>query len=209
MKATPIHPGNLGWLEVDLDRPTLAHLWECIEESGSKDPCKNKLIGQITNSFAVEDKGNLFWQHVLNPLCGYYGDVFTHEHAELNVQKPEDRGFDLYLHEFWVNYQKKHEYNPIHNHGGVYSFVVWLKIPTRYEEQAKLDNCKDANASYNATFQIQYLDILGRQRTYVYTLNPEDEGKLLLFPSKLLHCVYPFYESDESRISMSGNVWLK
>ncbi len=209
MRATPIYPANLGWLQVDLDRPTLDHLWNCIEESGSENPCKNKLIGQIHQSFAVKDKDDLFWKQVLVPLCDHYGAEFSHEHADLNVQPSVSDSFGLYLHELWVNYQKKHEYNPTHNHGGVYSFVIWLKIPTRYEDQANLDNCKDSNARCNSTFQFQYLDILGRQRNYAYALNPEDEGKLVLFPSKLLHSVYPFYECDEDRISMSGNIWLR
>ena len=35
-----------------------------------------------------------------------------------------------YLREMWVNYQKQHEFNPLHYHSGIYSFVVWMKIPT-------------------------------------------------------------------------------
>ena len=210
MKATPIHPPNLGWLETDLDRPTMSYLWECIKESGDEQPCKDTLIGQIDRSFRVKDKDGSFWNSVLNPLCGYYGDVFTNEHADVNVQPlVEGDSFELYLREFWVNFQKKHEYNPTHNHGGVYSFVIWMKIPTRFEDQAKISNSRDSNSKYNSTFQFQYIDILGRSRTYLYALNPEDEGKLIIFPSKLLHAVYPFYECDEERISMSGNIWLK
>jgi inosine/xanthosine triphosphate pyrophosphatase family protein len=34
------------------------------------------------------------------------------------------------------------------------------------------------------------------------------EGKIAFFPSKLSHCVYPFYSSDDVRISISGNIKL-
>jgi hypothetical protein len=34
------------------------------------------------------------------------------------------------------------------------------------------------------------------------------EGKIAFFPSKLSHCVYPFYSSDGIRISISGNIKL-
>ena len=43
----------------------------------------------------------------------------------------------------------------------------------------------------------------------VKVLEPEDEGKMLFFSSKYHHCVYPFYLSDEERISVSGNIGLK
>ena len=35
------------------------------------------------------------------------------------------------------------------------------------------------------------------------------EGMMLMFPSKLHHSVYPFYTSDEKRISVSGNISIK
>ena len=41
-----------------------------------------------------------------------------------------------------------------------------------------------------------------------FPMDPSMEGKMLLFPSKLMHCVYPFYNCEEPRISVAGNVWL-
>ena len=37
-------------------------------------------------------------------------------------------------------------------------------------------------------------------------MSPEDEGTMLFFPSQLDHQVYPFYDCDEERISVSGNI---
>ena len=34
------------------------------------------------------------------------------------------------------------------------------------------------------------------------------EGQMLMFPAPLQHIVYPFYTSDESRITVSGNIKL-
>ena len=39
-------------------------------------------------------------------------------------------------------------------------------------------------------------------------MNPDKEGTMLFFPAKLQHCVYPFYNCDEDRISISGNIKL-
>ena len=41
------------------------------------------------------------------------------------------------LTDLWVNYQYKHEFNPLHDHSGVYSFVIWMKIPTSFSDQKK------------------------------------------------------------------------
>ena len=40
----------------------------------------------------------------------------------------------------------------------------------------------------------------------MYNLSPKYEGFMLFFPAKLRHCVYPFYETDEPRISIAGNL---
>ena len=35
---------------------------------------------------------------------------------------------------------------------------------------------------------------------------PKFEGYMILFPARLRHCVYPFYETNEPRISIAGNL---
>jgi len=39
-------------------------------------------------------------------------------------------------------------------------------------------------------------------------LCPEDEGRMLFFPAWLKHQVFPFYECEEERITISGNIRL-
>ena len=39
-------------------------------------------------------------------------------------------------------------------------------------------------------------------------MEASDEGTMLFFPAMLKHQVYPFYNSDEDRISISGNISL-
>ena len=50
--------------------------------------------------------------------------------------------------------------------------------------------------------------MLGSIRPYTYEMSPKAEGTMLFFPSTLKHQVYPFYNCDEERISISGNVSL-
>ena len=35
------------------------------------------------------------------------------------------------------------------------------------------------------------------------------EGYMVMFPSRLMHQVFPFYESDKERITISGNVGIR
>ena len=55
-------------------------------------------------------------------------------------------------------------------------------------------------------FQFQYSNILGQTRSFKYTLDKSWEGHMVIFPSQLIHQVYPFYNCDEERISVSGNI---
>ena len=60
-----------------------------------------------------------------------------------------------------------------------------------------------------SAFQFTYTDILGRLKSSTYQLDKSWEGTMLFFPSELHHQVYPFYNCDDDRISISGNVSLK
>ena len=66
---------------------------------------------------------------------------------------------------------------------------------------------KNSKSKYTAScFEFVYKDILGKDVTYDYRLSSKDEGVMLLFPSKMSHVVYPFYNCDEDRVSVSGNI---
>ena len=108
----------------------------------------------------------------------------------------------------WVNYQKQTEFNPTHDHKGVYSFVIWMQIPTEYNEQKENPIAKNSNSEVVSNFSFDYRDILGQYRYFTYEMSKEMEGKMLFFPSKLTHTVYPFYNCSEDRISISGNIFL-
>ena len=47
---------------------------------------------------------------------------------------------------------------------------------------------------------------MGQIVSHAVPADKEWEGKMALFPASLNHQVYPFYTSDEYRISISGNI---
>ena len=204
-------PATYGWLEVKLTSHIIKHIWDCVNDAHGN--AKPELIGHIDKSLLLTDKNNILWDGLLDQLVKEYGNRWGHNHVKIPVlQTPEFRfedRFKLCLEQFWVNYQNKHEFNPVHNHGGVYSFVAWLNIPTDHHEQNQHYNAKDSSGEFNSSFCFHYTDSLGNIRTHLYALSPKWNGTLLFFPAALNHEVYPYYECDEQRISISGNIWLR
>tara|TARA_B110000285_G_C14806807_1_gene460080 strand:- start:85 stop:651 length:567 start_codon:yes stop_codon:yes gene_type:complete len=92
----------------------------------------------------------------------------------------------------WLNVHKKHQYFPNHSHNGVISYAIWLKLP-----------------DVETTFNFHYLDTIGNLRKHEINLTKEDEGSFVIFPSTIMHGVNPFYNTDDNRITMSGNISLK
>tara|TARA_Y100001968_G_scaffold199544_1_gene183123 strand:+ start:717 stop:1352 length:636 start_codon:yes stop_codon:yes gene_type:complete len=194
-----VTPPNLGWLQYSLVDKEIDYLWNCI--NNKKEYYSDKLAGNITGSYTLVDKNDWFFNQTLHPLI----KVYAHEFANLGENTPMLNLHPYTLGKWWVNYQKQHDFNPTHDHTGVYSFVIWLKIPYEYEEQNK-DNT--TNNPVRSTFQFHYQNILGEPRNFTYQLGKNYEGQLLFFPSQLFHEVYPFYDCDEDRISISGNIWI-
>ena len=119
----------------------------------------------------------------------------------------DDLSFELTS--LWVNFQKKHEFNPIHSHGGVYSFVIWHKIPYLIEDEIKQFPDMEESEVRAGQFAFVFPKETGVIGTDDLPVDKTWEGRIALFPSKLSHLVYPFYSSDEERITISGNLVLK
>ncbi len=196
-----VSPYNLGWLEYKLTDKEMDYVWRCIENK--KGDYRSQLAGHLSGSYSLMDRGDWFYSNVLKPLVLAYGEKFESLGSHYSTST-DWRPF--YLKEWWVNYQRQGEFNPLHLHGGIYSFVIWMKIPYDWKKQNKINHGRSKRIS---SFEIVYSTTLGAQEIYNYHLSQEDSGKMIFFPAKLRHCVYPFYNCDEDRISVSGNITLK
>ena len=195
-----ITPRNLGWLKLKLDDKELKFLWDMINERGEK--INDRLAGNIDSSYEIYDKGGWFTENVLLE-CGIkyeknYGNIWS--------KVPITGSHPFTLSSMWVNYQKQYEFNPLHDHTGVFSFVIWMQIPTDYEDQKQISIAKDSNVDVVSNFVLNYHNTLGMIAQHVYAMSKEMEGTMLFFPSQLMHCVYPFFNCNKDRISISGNI---
>jgi hypothetical protein len=112
----------------------------------------------------------------------------------------------LYLDKLWVNFQEKHEFNPVHDHTGVFSFVIWVKIPYNLKNETALSPGANSAQPLAGHFSFYYTSVLGHLSHFSIPADETMENTLLIFPSKLNHSVYPFYSSEDFRISVSGNI---
>tara|TARA_A100001201_G_scaffold39479_3_gene41191 strand:+ start:1793 stop:2419 length:627 start_codon:yes stop_codon:yes gene_type:complete len=195
MSVRVIRPPNVGWLEKKLSPEEMRHLWKCVEAGGNN--CNSHLAGNISNSHIIPDLNDRLFYQTLLPLCNEYSQEFKNLAFETSTNQTHMLALDY----MWVNEQKATEFQPNHEHNGVYSFVVWMKIPTTFEEQ---NRGAVTNTARRGCFEFSYASILGKSLQYPYDNTPE--GTMLFFPSKLIHTVYPFYNCDETRISISGNL---
>lgn len=115
------------------------------------------------------------------------------------------RDINIRLDNAWVNFQKKYEFNPIHNHSGVFSFVIWLKAPYSIYKEMSRKSSINSNSNSPAHFSFHYTNSLGTITTQCLPVDKDWECKAALFPSSLSHSVNPFFTSDKYRISVSGN----
>lgn len=202
MNIEVIHPANVGWLKAKLDNKAIKVLDKYI--SKSKINFKPHLVGHVKSSLTLIDEDNYFFNTVLTPLVEEYvkqfGKNFVHR------QLTNDHSF--VLDQMWVNFQNKHEFNPVHDHPGIFSFVVWKEIPYSMKKEHSLDIFKDVNDKLSGCFEFFYTDTLGKIRSHVYKADKKFNNFILLFPSMMSHAVYPFYTSNKQRISISGNIKL-
>jgi hypothetical protein len=120
-----------------------------------------------------------------------------------------DREVSYNMESLWVNFQKKYEFNPIHTHSGDYSFVIWIRIPYDLLNEINLDNSKNSSQPCNSLFEFHFISASGDISSLPLKVDKNWEGTMIMFPSWINHSVYPFYTSDDYRISISGNIYVK
>lgn len=203
---------NFGYTLVELDRDLITALTEDVDS----------IYADIENrvDFSGELAGHLAEQYELTPDHASYELL---EDAVLTSMYEYDNAFNFLsqttnltddvpfkLHKTWINFQTKHEFNPVHWHSGVMSFVIWLKVPyDMKDEDAKFPrNVKWGNDNRNSRFEFLYTDTLGNIKVQPIVTDKSVEGYMCIFPSSMRHAVNPFYTSDGIRVSISGNVRL-
>lgn len=199
---------NIGYLQVKLSDQELKPIRDeiaFIQNNFKKhEKINSELAGNIEHEYYLKETHE-YLENILSPYIAIFENQFQ-VLAETNVlNKPLPVG--MYPHP-WVNFMKKHEFNPAHTHSGVYSFVIWIDIPFSMEDEVKQKYCKDTKRALPGHFEFIYTDALKGTSVFNIPADKTYNNTLLIFPSNLRHGVYPFATSDKYRISVSGNYTL-
>jgi hypothetical protein len=199
-----------GYLTCDLPQCCIDELTETIAklESGEIEKIDNRPGGQ--RHLAQE------WRLPIGPNIRYITESMCYDYDR--IFKGGDHVFQEYFHTsdhhkisydtkgMWINYSRRGDFNPPHVHEGMFAFVIWVKIPYDLEEETSRYNSCSNLASQ---FTFNWLNAKGKLRTTPLNIDKSWEWRIALFDAFLPHSVFPFYTSDEWRITIAGDIYAK
>ena len=204
MKHNHARLPNYGVLEVELDQEEQDHLWKIVHKYAPESEWEGNRLLSIKDinakQWSLNDDGQVFANKVLMPLTKEYFDTYG---CPFKVKSTHEHGFAF--NRFWCRASQQGDYQSIHDHLSVFTFVVWLKIPFDGKKEAEEQAGFRPEAS---DFVLIYPDTCGQLMKKHYRLNPHMDGRMIFFPSDMNHLVYPHFTTEEWRISIAGDIAL-
>jgi hypothetical protein len=193
---------NLYYMESSISEGTLKLLKKEFNNIKNNKNKRKRHITDLTGNgvtfhYELSDKVEKIFINEVSSLIKKYAEetnyvksmCFLTKDVPLSLDKP------------WMNLQKKYEFIPNHVHDGVLSYSCWVNVPYDLDKELKNNERLD----YASLFQFSYSNILGAYANKTLPIDKTWEGKIIVFPAGLTHCVYPFYTSNDYRVSVSGN----
>lgn len=207
MTTTAVYLDNYCFYNTKLpeqDLLTLREYTNNIRKNLDKFKCNNSsLAGNIAREYYFDDKTVKNIERIVLPYVLSYMETNMSMIFRNKFPSTNDK---IKLTSSWCNFQEKHEFNPTHDHDGFLSFVIWVNVPYTLEDERENKSVKYSNTPAAGCFEFVYCDILGTIHTHIIDCDKSKEGTLLIFPSRMKHAVYPFYTSDDYRVTISGNI---
>jgi hypothetical protein len=181
MKVELIQPFGPKILKTYLSQDIIDAINTYIEKVPTED-FSHMLVGRIETQGKIDTEflKILDFENLLLELCKTYIKTYP-----INYKN------NLYLSNAWFNDCKEMDYNPVHTHNAFFSGIVYLQVP-------ELTN--DTNDGQTHFLYGQQLDFSNS----ILKVAPE-VGMLLLFPSYLMHLVWPTRVNGNRR-TMSFNL---
>ena len=141
-------------------------------------------------------------------LLGYLeGMLYNYVWNGLKADGHDLEALECNLDHAWIVSQYENEYNPVHFHTYCdLSSVIWLKVPP-LDHRSKERNLPEYKFSRDGMIEFVYKTACptGLEKGSL-SFTPEP-GKLTIFPSNLLHTVYPFQGPGERRSIAFNSHW--
>jgi hypothetical protein len=200
---------NFGYILYKFTDEELKPLWDEVNEIQENftngTTWNHELAGHLKHEYELTKCRNHI-SDLVKPLTKGYNQTFDYYKSITFLSKAVAKNVKIKLDTLWVNYQRKGEFNPVHDHGGILSFVIWLKMPYTIEDESTYFGTSiKPEQERTATFNFYYTNSLGDITNTTIPVDKTYENTICIFPAKMKHAVYPFYTSDDYRISVSGN----
>jgi hypothetical protein len=112
-------------------------------------------------------------------------------------------GDQLEITHCWINFMSKNEFVPLHDHNTDLSSVLYLEVPEKIEKE-EIDFLNKFGGPGAIIFKYGE----NKQLNITTAIIKPKKNQLLIFPSSLIHMVYPF-KFEGYRISIATNYKLK
>ena len=199
----PAELPNFGVIEAELEQEDIDYLWKLVHKYSHNAKWEgNRLISieEDFKQFPLNDDDNLFQNNELRPCTDKYFETYGCPFKQKTTHTHE-----LAFSRFWCRASLDGDYQSIHDHQGIFTFVVWLTVPFEGADERQVQAGFRPEAS---DFVLVYPDTCGQLQKRNFVLGKGAEGKMLFFPSDINHIVYPHYTTQEYRIALAGDVAL-
>ena len=197
-KIKEVDYGHINWGPYVMRSKVPDYIIKKLKTEGKKAKVSynHKLAGHLDNQFLYPENVQKWFYDEIHPIIKAYrkGHCRFHGLEELNV--------DLRADDLWVNYMKPGDFNPLHTHGGDYSFVLFLDVPKELKKEQ--ENFKGTSFP-PGSLMFEYTQQAKPQWATTGTQVTPETGDFYMFPALLQHWVCPF-KSKVTRISVSGNL---
>jgi len=180
----------------------------------SPDACPD-LIGQLDTSLYLS-KSKPVIERLALKMAREHEQKAGHWHScKMNFSIEQQKIIDaiemkgnpvLFLESLWVNFQRRYEYQPIHDHRGIYSFIIFYEIPYLMKDEIAVSPGKNSSQRKAGVLSFHYVNYEGKIRGLDIPADTNWKKRMILFPATLMHSVYPFFSTDKYRITISGNL---
>ncbi len=192
-----------------IDENIIKELDVRIEETGGKPEfdASGQLAGRIKKQTHLDEVISDTTRNVILNHCKNFFEQ-TSGGQELPMSA-------MTLDSIWSNIQEAREYNPIHQHTGNFSFVIYTRndledLSVEEIQDNEYDNkVVDYDNQKPLAGMIELFYGEGNWMNWTSFQHIPKRGDILIFPSWLRHTVYAHYETGKIRISVAGNVSLR
>ena len=180
-----------------------------IEETGGKPEfdASGQLAGRIKKQTHLDEViSESVKEDILKHCASFYEQTSGGQELPLSTMS---------LDSIWSNIQEAREYNPVHQHTGNFSFVIYTRndledLSVEEIQDNEYDNkVVDYDNQKPLAGMIELFYGEGNWMNWTSFTHVPKRGDILIFPSWLRHTVYAHYEAGKIRISVAGNVSFK